>query len=826
MKRLIALFLVALMLVMALAACNNTEEPKPTEKPTEAPTEKPTEGNVPETPDFESAKAFLKAQVLKSDTAITAVKSFDVPAQIKIGTLTYTVEWASSLETVTVAASATEGFCTVTIPDTNAEEVTYVLTATIKYGEESVNLEINGVLPVIDNAGITSDLQENVAYKMFLYQVTFAQNLYATHEMDQDKYFKGTNDPKAAPDFFAEKVDGGFKFYTMIDGAKKYVNAYLVYDETQAKYSKRLNYADSTDNVWTYEADTNAWFVNLPQAEETVKYVLGTYGEFKTFCISEASYITPSNTGVSQFPASFIIKEVAESKTPDEEYVPEYEEYSIGDALELEDGTGVIIFGVVSEIKTAWSDQYKNISVNITDGKDTYYLYRLATNVEVGDAIVVTGKVGSYNGAKQIAAGATAEIIAEKTLAEAVALEDGAYVLVKGTVSEIKTAWSEQYGNISVNITDGTNTLYLYRLATNVKVDDVVTVVGKVGSYNGAKQIAQGAFAIVEGGEEGGEETPDEPTTVTIADALAAEDGTKVVFKGVVSEIKTAYSEQYKNISVNVTDGVDTIYCYRLSANVAVGDVVVITGESSSYNGAKQIAAGATAEITKPVALDAAMKLDDGADVVIMGKVSEIKTAYSEQYKNISVNITDGTNTVYCYRLAANVVVGDVIVVTGKVGSYNDAKQIAAGATAVIIEKASTEGGEEEGEENSAFVLAANKGTLAEDKLSISWTTDNFTVLAEKDDSTTAIRVDDGDHFRLYQNSKMTITAADGKKITKVILTCTGGKNFSADSIVTEGVTAAIDGAVATLTVDGSVDAIVIDAVAQTRIASIEVVFA
>ena len=59
-----------------------------------------------------------------------------------------------------------------------------------------------------------------------------------------------------------------------------------------------------------------------------------------------------------------------------------------------------------------------------------------------------------------------------------------------------------------------------------------------------------------------------------------------------------------------------------------------------------------------------------------------------------------------------------------------------------------------------------------------------------------------------------------------VIITCTGGKNLAADSIVTEGVAAAIDGAVATLTVDGSVDAIVIDAVAQTRIASIEVVFA
>ena len=392
MKRIIALLLVAIMMLTMFVACN-TETPDPTDKPTDKatednnPTDKPTD--PADEADLEAAKEFLKAQVLKTSSALTTAKSFDVPAQVKIGTLTYTVEWKASIEAVTVSESATAGYATVNIPATNAEETTYTLTATIKYGEESIELVVNCVLPVIDNAGITSDLEEEVAYKMFLYQGSFAQNLYAVHAMDQDKYYKTTNDAKEAPDFFAEKVDGGYKFYTMIEGAKKYVNAYLVYDEANDKYSKRLNYVDATDNVWTYEADTNAWFVNLPQGEETVKYVLGTYGDFKTFCISEASYITAANTGITQFPANFITKEVAENKAPDEEYVPEYEEYSIGDALELEDGTGVIIFGVVSEIKTAWSDQYKNISVNITDGKDTYYLYRLATNVEVGDAIVV-----------------------------------------------------------------------------------------------------------------------------------------------------------------------------------------------------------------------------------------------------------------------------------------------------------------------------------------------------------------------------------------------------------------------------------------------------
>ena len=187
MKRIIALLLVAIMMLTMFVACNNgTTDPtdKPTDNATEdnKPTDKPTE--PADEPDLEAAKDFLKAQVLKTSSALTTTKTFDVPAQIKIGTLTYTVEWKSSLEAVTVAESATAGFATVTIPATNEEETTYTLTATIKYGEESIELVVNCVLPVIDNAGITSDLEEEVAYKMFLYQGSFAQNLYATHAME------------------------------------------------------------------------------------------------------------------------------------------------------------------------------------------------------------------------------------------------------------------------------------------------------------------------------------------------------------------------------------------------------------------------------------------------------------------------------------------------------------------------------------------------------------------------------------------------------------------------------------------------------------------
>ena len=81
---------------------------------------------------------------------------------------------------------------------------------------------------------------------------------------------------------------------------------------------------------------------------------------------------------------------------------------TVADAANTAKGTWVVVTGTVIRIDTAWSEQYKNISVTIADGDSTLYLYRLATNVAVGDTITVTGKLDEYNGAKQIAAGATA----------------------------------------------------------------------------------------------------------------------------------------------------------------------------------------------------------------------------------------------------------------------------------------------------------------------------------------------------------------------------------------------------------------------------------
>ncbi len=273
------------------------------------------------------------------------------------------------------------------------------------------------------------------------------------------------------------------------------------------------------------------------------------------------------------------------------------------------------------------------------------------------------------------------------TVADVLTLDDGAAIVMSGTVTSIDTAWSEQYGNISVYVEDEAgNSILCYRLGTNVTVGDVITVKGTVGSYNGKKQIAQGATAVITGHVEIKVEFAEK----TLAEANATEDGTGVQVSGVVTNIGTEWSEQYGNISVTITDKTGSLYIYRLATKVELGDAIVVKGNMGSYNGSKQIAAGATAEIEgnhAAATLAEATAAEDGTLVKVTGTVKTIDTEWSEQYGNISVTIEDETGaTLYLYRLATNVEVGDVITVYGKVGSYKEAKQIAAGAFAFIAE--------------------------------------------------------------------------------------------------------------------------------------------
>ena len=360
----------------------------------------------------------------------------------------------------------------------------------------------------------------------------------------------------------------------------------------------------------------------------------------------------------------------------------------------------------------------------------------------------------------------------EMTIPEALAAKDGKKVSVTGTVCEINAAWSDQYKNITVTIKDESGKeLYIYRLATNVKLGDIITVKGIMDTYNGSRQVKQGATATVIGHDE----SYDEVKEVTIAEALKVIDGTMVKVTGTVTQIKETWNSGYKNMSVTITDeNGNTLYIYRLSTQVKLNDVITVTGSMTTYSSSRQVAQGATAVIigTHTCSKLTEATCTDAAKCVVCGK--EVGEPIEHTYVNgvCSCGAVQGVESV-----------------------------------------------------TESMNIYANKGTLSSDKKTITWVFGDITFTNAQNTSTTAIRTSDTNHFRAYQGSKTTISCAN---MTKIVITCESSSYATAckNALTTAGVTATVSGSVVTITVNsGTVDSIELVAKAQWRLSKIEVTY-
>lgn len=204
---------------------------------------------------------------------------------------------------------------------------------------------------------------------------------------------------------------------------------------------------------------------------------------------------------------------------------------TIADFLAAAEGdTQYRVKGIIKSIDV--NTQYHNAGIYITNGTGTeVQLYRTVAkdgNIEdlglkVGDQITVVGKRSSYNGKPQMAAGGVVEAYEKYktvTIAEFLAAaENDTKYSVTGQITQIASL-DDNYNNVRVTITDGTNTVELYRMTTvdgakvstlNLEVGGTITAAGKRSSYNGTPQMAQGGVcqfytAPTSGGDEGGEE--------------------------------------------------------------------------------------------------------------------------------------------------------------------------------------------------------------------------------------------------------------------------------------------------------------------------------
>jgi len=305
----------------------------------------------------------------------------------------------------------------------------------------------------------------------------------------------------------------------------------------------------------------------------------------------------------------------------------------------------------------------------------------------------------------------------EEIVAVAYTLEDGLAMdeaqRLFGTIVKIPTPYSEQYGNITVDIQIGDladQPIQCYRLSgegvADLKVGDQITVEGIIKNYKGTIEFDKGCQLIGFG------EIVSQQAFLDAAYKLEAGAAmpNPTALDGEVVSIDTPWSDQYGNITVTIVcDGKteQPIQCYRLkgegAATLAVGDKIAVFGTIKNYKGTIEFDQGCqmipygTAKDVRT--LLAAYTLEDGLAMdkpaTLTGVIIGIPTAYSEQYGNITVDMVIAgiaDMPIQCYRLsgegAEGLAIGDTITVTGTIKNYKGTIEFDKGCTLDVVVKA------------------------------------------------------------------------------------------------------------------------------------------
>ena len=544
MKKFLAFILVLSMLLTAFVACKGEEG-----EDTTAPTVEQTESDV----NIDDAVAYLTS-MYKTDEGKKTPADYQLIAQVPIDGIKFEVTWTVDLETITITLE--NGLYTVDLPSKNETEITYTLTATVKDAAgNTVEKSFTRVLPVYDNSAAITNPKEGEIYKLFIVQANVGKTLFLTAgtQNNENKFILTSETPAEGVEFMVEEATGGIKIYTMVNGVKTYIYAHTTTAE-DGKVSKYVGYSTENSSVFTYHGDVNAFFTKC----NNIDYVFGTYSSYETACISESTYITADNTGVSQFVVAFMSKEAADAFVPDETPKDPTELTSIKDILaigeKLEHNTNTVekylVSGTVTEIK---NETYGNLYIEDAEG-NSLYIYGLydkdgttrfdamATKPEVGDTITVISAVANYNGPQLKNAVIKSHVKAPTTSDGTTPIADILTIgnalahntattesyLVKGTVTEVKNT---TYGNFYI-VDEAGNSLYVYglydeagarydALASKPEVGDTVLLYSVVSNYNGA-QLKNAVLKQLTKGEAPAQPETTEPATPATPSTPAA----------------------------------------------------------------------------------------------------------------------------------------------------------------------------------------------------------------------------------------------------------------------------------------------------------------
>ena len=698
MKKLLAFALALILCLGSLASCIVIEK---TPASTEAP-------NTDSSYDLTSAKAYLKN--LYKDRAEETGRDFKVVTRLMIGTVVYTVEWTTDTDKVTVEAGENEAI--INVNESSEEEVAYTLTATIKAGDgTSVQLSFKHKVPATSGTQFVSEPKAETAYKFGFNQVSLGKLLFVTGEVS-GRYLSTTDDVNKAIDVYAEAAEGGFKFYILVGTEKQYIT---VYNNADGKTS--VNYDAAGTTVYTYVAETAAWVTTF---EGNTVY-LGTYSTFDTVSVSNTSYINAENSGVSQFPAALIVP-----KAPEVLYAPAVDTpYNFG-FKQASVGQYLYVTGAVEGRYLSTTDDLNKAAAVYVEAAEGGFKFYILVGTEK-QYITVYLNEENKTAVKYDAAGTSVYTLDSETGAWVTALEGSNYYL--GTYASYKTVSVSSTSYINAEnsgVSQFPCAFFAYTQPGTVETPDEPTPDAPTALETVAAPEAGKAYKFTVFQKNLGKQlyitgevsdrylvTTDDATKAVDVYAEAADGGYKfyVLVNGAKQYIVIFMNENNKHAmkldaagtavfkydsttKAWVTNVAGTDYypgMYNTFDTVSASPTSYITAESS---GVTQFPAGlvpADGGNTTPapsvpegtVSIADALAAADNTNVVVSGVVIKAD-AWSTQYNNMSVTISDGVNELYVYRLGTKVCKGDTITVTGTMTTYNNSRQVAQGATAVI----------------------------------------------------------------------------------------------------------------------------------------------
>ncbi len=630
MKKLFPGILALLLAFSCFAGCGektpDSSSPADSTPPASTPGDSTPDDSTPQVHDIDlrdvknSIISELNDQNALSNKAYPIRNSFAFP---NAPTVFYDVAWEAVDENGNAVPGVTivEGDSNDTVNINVSDDVQYILKGTITCPEAccttsfTLNARTASAAPV--PVAIESAPEENVAYKLYVYEGSKGKDCFPTGETKKDNpwYWLTSTNYEEGIDIYAKNVAGGFNLYHVVDGTNVYLN--IVQNGTHTNSLYQTLEENATPSVWTFDATMGTGTIVTTVEGKTDKFYLGCDGGYDTI---EAQYKTGSTYYIAYL---CTMKNKSEIVITDEDKVSTTLDELNPTLKYTLDKSNIILptnGNKYQEVSVSWSveaDKGATLTQNILDlvipaEKTTVVL---TATVVCGD-VTETKTFDLELGPKTVVTDSTdpaAILAAAFNLAPGEALE-GKYTLT-GEIKTIKTAYDEEYKNITVIITIGDKEMECFRLkgsdttdASALKVGDTITVEGSIKNHYGTVEFDAGCILLevtAGGGEEGGTDTPDpdpevpEYAPMTLTEALAAAEGTKVEISGTVSEIYQNWNTQYNNMSVYITDGTTRIIVFRAEVQLGVGDVITVKGVITAYNNVNQIAEGSTVEITQ-----------------------------------------------------------------------------------------------------------------------------------------------------------------------------------------------------------------------------------